>query len=303
MKFGKLQDISGVDFSLPPISPQALERLGGSSARDRFRAFVGLPRWSSKEWIGQLFPPKTKQGDFLHFYSQSFNTIELNTTHYRIPKPEQVEKWADQAADDFIFCPKIPQTISHYRKLINCDMEIEQFAESIRYFGKKLGCCFVQLQESFGPDQLSHLYDFVDKWPEDLGISFEFRHPQWFEAQQLFPEVIGLLSQRKMGMVITDVSGRRDVLHGDLTNTSAMLRLVGNSLHPTDYERVDAWIERLEIWVDHGLERLYFFPHQPKDPQAADYGKYMIEKLNKAFDLKLTLPGIPQEKGDQMSLF
>lgn len=303
MKFGKLQDISQVDFSLPPINEATLRRLGGNSARDRFRAFIGLPRWAAREWIGQLFPPKTKQEDFLHYYSLSFNTIELNTTHYRIPTAEQVSKWAEQASDSFVFCPKIPQVISHYRKLINCDKEIYQFGEAIRAFGSKLGCCFVQLHESFGPAHIDNLMDFVKKWPKDLPISFEFRHPDWFEAHQVFPALIQLLSDHQMGTVITDVSGRRDVLHTDLTNRTAMIRLVGNELDPTDFARADAWVERLSLWVDNGLENLYLFPHQPEDPQAADFGKYIIERLNQEFELGLAIPGIPQAPGNQMSLF
>ncbi|MEO0897946.1 MAG: DUF72 domain-containing protein [Bacteroidota bacterium] len=303
MKFGKLSDISGVNFSLPPVNENTLKRLGGASARGKFKAYVGLSRWASKDWLGQLFPPKTKQADYLHFYSQSFNTIELNTTHYRIPKMEQVEKWVDQAAEGFVFCPKIPQTISHYRKMINSDTEIEMFVEAIRLFGDKMGCSFVQMHESFGPSQMENLKDFVRKWPEDVPISFEFRHPDWFEEQQTFPEVLDILSSKGFGMVTTDVSGRRDVLHTDLTNKTAMIRLVGNSLHPTDYNRFDQWLERLALWVDNGLEELYIFPHEPEDPKASDYGKYMIEGLNKEFGLGLTIPGIPDESAGQMSLF
>ncbi|MCI4667099.1 MAG: DUF72 domain-containing protein [Bacteroidia bacterium] len=303
MKFGKLTDISQVDFSLPPINEATLQRLGGKPAENSFQAFIGLPRWASKDWIGQLFPPKTKQADFLYHYSLSFNTIELNTTHYRIPTPDQVSKWAEQASDDFVFCPKVPQVISHYRKLINCDEEIYQFTESIRHFGKKMGCSFVQLHESFGLAQLDNLKDFVKNWPADLPISFEFRHADWFEAQQVLPELIETLTSHRMGMVITDVSGRRDVLHTDLSNKTAMIRLVGNELHPSDYARAELWLDRLEVWVKNGLETLYLFPHQPEDPQAADFGKFIIEGLNRKFDLNLNIPGIPKKPGNQMSLF
>lgn len=220
MKFGKLQDIREVDFSLPPQNPRSLELLGKKPA-ENFQAFIGLPRWSSKDWMHKLYPKGTKQADFLTYYSQSFNTIELNTTHYRIPTPEQVRKWRDMSDDSFVFCPKIPQIISHYRKLLNIEAELEQFCESIREFDSKYGCSFIQLHESFGPNLYRNLESFVSLWPEDLELCIEFRHPEWFEHRNLRPEALTLLENHRIGAVITDVSGRRDVSHSSLSTRTA----------------------------------------------------------------------------------
>ncbi|MEM8892374.1 MAG: DUF72 domain-containing protein [Bacteroidota bacterium] len=302
MKFGKLADISGVDFSLPPINPLNAELLGGKPA-ESFEAFIGLPRWSSKEWIDKLYPKGTKPADFLSYYSRSFNTIELNTTHYRIPNPEQVIKWRDNSDERFVFCPKIPQIISHYRKLVNVDNELAQFTESIREFGPKYGCSFMQVHESFGPSHFQNLVDFLAKWPKDLELAIEFRHADWFEERSLRPELVRLLTEQGIGTVITDVSGRRDVSHNSLTSKFAMIRLVGNSLDPTDFERSDAWLERIELWVQQGLEKLYLFPHEPGDVMAMDLGAYWVKKLNEKFSLNLSTPGIQKMEGDQMSLF
>ncbi|MEM6800924.1 MAG: DUF72 domain-containing protein [Bacteroidota bacterium] len=302
MKFGKLADIGAVDFSLPVLNPRNMEILGGKPAPN-FQAYVGLPRWSSKEWIEKLYPKGSKQGEYLRYYSQSFNTIELNTTHYRIPQEEQVIKWREMADESFVFCPKIPQLISHYRKLVNVERELGLFTEAIQAFGPKYGCSFMQLHEAFGPEYFHNLEAFLKLWPRDLALSIEFRHPDWFEARSLRPELEHLLIQQGIGAVITDVSGRRDVSHNSLTNKVAMIRLVGNSLHPTDFERSDAWLERIQLWVENGLQKLYLFPHEPGDVMAMDLGAYWIEKLNQRFGLKLNTPGVPRQEGDQMSLF
>ena len=59
-----------------------------------------------------------------------------------------------------------------------------------------------------------------------------------------------------MGAVITDTAGRRDCVHQRLTTPFAFIRFVGNNLHPTDYSRMDDWVERIQEWFDQGLERV-----------------------------------------------
>lgn len=301
MKFGKLPSIHGVDFSLPPLNERSLQPLGGKPA-DAFQAFVGISRWASKEWVGHMYPKGTRQADYLKFYAEAFNTIELNSTHYRIPTPDQVAKWRDQTGPQFRFCPKIPQVISHYRKLVKVDEELNAFLEAIGHFNEKLGCSFVQLHESFSPELFSNLEDFLSKWSADFPLAVEFRHPDWFLEGALIPEVLDLLESRSISTVITDVAGRRDVCHSSLTSTTAMIRLVGNELHETDFSRSDAWLKRIQVWQENGLEKLYLFPHQPGDRMASDFGDYWTEELNRLFDQKLSgTTGLSH--GGQMALF
>lgn len=301
MKFGKLPSIRGVDFSLPPINPSNLKHLGGSPAAS-FDAYVGVPRWASKEWIGHLYPKGTKPADYLRFYAQAFNTIELNSTHYRIPTPEQVAKWRDQTGASFRFCPKLPQVISHHRQLIHADEELSLFLKAIENFEEKLGCSFVQLHDSFSPALFSNLEKFLSKWPSDMPLAVEFRHSDWFEAGGLIPEAVELLATCQVGTVITDVAGRRDVCHGSLTNRTAMIRLVGNELHETDFERSEAWLNRLQLWREQGLETVYVFAHEPGDRMASDFADYWIEQVNTRFDQQLSgTSGL--SFGGQMALF
>lgn len=302
MKFGKLLDISSVNFDLPPEN-RASAQLSGRSARASLQVYVGCPRWSSPEWVGKLYPTGTPQSEYLYYYSRSFNGIELNSTHYRIPTPEMVAKWRDATPEDFRFSPKIPQRISHYQYLSGAPEELSQFVQAIRGFGDRLGCSFVQMHESFGPDRLVNLHIFLQQWPDDLPLAIEFRHPDWFQDHRLSAEAEELLREHAVTALVTDVAGRRDVLHQSLTTDTFMLRLVGNALHPTDYQRVDAWVQRLALWVDHGLRTLYLFPHEPGDVQAVDLGAYLIEQLNRQFDLDLTLPHVPQMPGSQLGLF
>jgi uncharacterized protein YecE (DUF72 family) len=90
--------------------------------------------------------------------------------------------------------------------------------------------------------------------------------------------------------VLTDVAGRRDVLHMRLTSPSAMIRFVGNSLHPTDYTRIDDWVERLKMWFDSGLKQLYFFVHEPDNITSPELATYFINQLNKACGFNVKPP-------------
>ncbi|MEM9983797.1 MAG: DUF72 domain-containing protein [Bacteroidota bacterium] len=303
MKFGKLPDISQVNFELPPL--EDTQYLFNANEPDpSFRLYVGCPRWASKEWVGKIYPPKAKAADYLRYYAQSFNGIELNSTHYQIPSSERVAQWRSSVPPHFRFSPKVPQMISHHRKLKNVGTELEVFISAIRGFGKQLGQSFLQLHESFGPEFLPNLNEFLDLWPRDLSLAIEFRHPAWFQQHRLIPEAESLLSQRACTSLITDVSGRRDVLHQSLTSSTVMLRFVGNGLHPSDYTRADAWVERLIHWREKGIREVYFFAHEPGDALAVDLGTYVIQQFNQAMDLNLRLPGLPdQGAGDQMSLF
>ncbi len=90
-----------------------------------------------------------------------------------------------------------------------------------------------------------------------------------------------LLHELGIGTVITDTPGRRDVLHMRLTAPVAFIRYVGNNLHPTDYQRIDAWVDRIKSWVDKGLREIYFFTHNPEELTSPEMCRYVVEQFNK----------------------
>ena len=306
MKFGKLHDPDAlhlVNFQLPPIPLRSIELLQAKTSQKPFQAYIGCPMWGNKGWVDKLYPKGTKPGEYLRHYARSFNGIELNSTHYRTPTDEIVRRWREMASANFHFSPKIAQTISHRYRLVNCQDQLDRFCESIEGFGDRLGCSFVQLPPNFTTAELPKLQSFLTNWPSHLPLAVEFRHESWFEGGGLSSIVLGLLEGTQTTTLITDVAGRRDVLHAHLTTTTVMLRFVGNGLVPTDYSRADAWLDRIEQWVAEGLEALYFFVHEPDDTFAPEMGKYIIEGLNKRLGLGLPIPGLHEMPGSQMSLF
>lgn len=301
MKFGKLSDISQVDFSLK--EPHSFtQKILADNQTTTPQIYWGCTGWSMKEWIGKFYPDGAKQQDFLQHYSKQFNTIELNTTHYRIPDQSTIEKWYKESTKRFKFAPKIPQIISHSGDLGLGHSYIDSFCKNIAGLKEKLGCSFMQLPPHFSPEKLHLLNLFLQKFPTDsIPLAIEVRHPAWFESAS-FEKLLETLHQYGVNTVITDVAGRRDVLHLALTTPLVMLRFVGNGLHTTDYKRIDDWIAIFSQWLKHGLEQLYFFSHQPDNILSPEMCIYFTNKIEQVTGIQLENKTKVIEDG-QMRLF
>jgi len=290
MDFGKLENIADVDFTLPSDHPDTQALLSKYKQPGKPEVYIGLPVWVNKHWVGSIYPATMREKDSLLWYAKQFNTIELNSTHYHIPGDTTIERWRNSVPNGFKFCPKFPQLISHENKLGTTQSITAAFCEAIAGLEDNLGSSFLQLPPYFSPHQLPDLEEFLKFIPETIPVAVELRHPDWFVDNVASLELFEVLEKYNVGTVLTDVAGRRDVLHMRLTTPTAMIRFVGNGLHPTDFTRIDAWVERLKLWFDAGLQQLYFFVHEPDNTLAPDLAIYLIEKLNKVCGLDLKVP-------------
>lgn len=296
MEFGRVEtsEISKIDFALPADGEQTQLTLKGRPAKAP-KFFVGCAKWGRKEWVNLIYPPKTKEKDFLNEYVKHFNSIELNAVFYGIPKEEQILKWkeiADQR-DDFLFCPKFSRGITHIKRLNNAQGETDLYLKAVSQFGDKLGPCFLQLGDNFGPKNFAVLKQYLEALPRDLNLFVEVRHPDWFNNPEDRKMLFSLLADLNIGAAITDASGRRDCVHMELTTPKAFIRFVGNGgkfLDSSDKKRVDDWTDRLGQWLDRGLEEVYFFLHQHDESDTPIIADYTIEKFNK--HLSANLPRI-----------
>ena len=302
MKFGKLSDISRVNFSLPPDHPQTLATLSRWKKTSSPHVYVGSARWGEKDLVGKIYPPKTPPGDFLTHYSRHFSTIELNTTHYRIPTPELVQQWCEKTEPTFVFCPKAPQLISHQADFGQSLRATDLFLQGLHAFGNQLGIPFLQLPPSFLPQSGKSLFAYLADWPSGVPLAVEFRHPDWFNHSRIRDRAFDLLEELRISPVITDTAGRRDVIHQRLTTDSVFIRFVGNRLHATDYLRIDTWVRRIQRWLEAGLQQVYFIVHQPEEHLCVDLAIYTVEQLNRHYGLDLSPPR-PISLGVQQTLF
>lgn len=300
MEFGKIDRslLDKVNFRLPEdgIHTQQLK-----SAVEQPKIFLGGERWGRKEWVGVIYPSKTKETDFLDHYIRNFNGIELNSTHYQVYPAATIQKWTDKAAGtDFKFCPKFPQSISHYSDLSStkAHADTDRFLDSILNFGRHLGPLFLQLSEKFGPQRREALFSYLQKLPQDIDVTLEVRHPDWFGNAAARAELFNVLNELGIGAVITDVSGRRDCAHMEVTAPVTFIRFVGNGLHPTDYERIDDWVKRIGSWLEKDIREIHFYLHQPGGLYVPHLMDYLVKELNQKYELKLTAPRLIETTGD-----
>lgn len=302
MKFGKAEDPELVDFEFPiePLANRArVDRFELGPTEGKPNIYLGATGWSMREWVGKWYPKGTKTGEYLRAYGKQFNTIELNTTHYRIPPDELVRKWVEAVPADFRFCPKLPQHISHRSDFGMKAGHLTNFVAALDGMGEKMGCAFAQLPPYFDASRLEQLEVLLDRWPRLLPLAVEVRHESWFSDPFATEALMDALAARGVAAVITDVAGRRDVLHNYVTAPRTMVRFVGNGLITSDYERLKDWARKLKEW---NLPETYFFPHEPDNLLAPDAAAWFAEHLNEMKYAKVRGPQDQRGLG-QASLF
>ncbi len=290
MQFGRtdIELLNGIDFKLPAEPAFNKAVLPGARA-EKPLFWLGASGWNHKE----LYPKGTREKDYLAQYGREFNSVELNATHYKIYPPETIRKWAEKTAGrSFRYCPKMPQSISHYSNLVNTGKDTAAFLEGVSAFGDQLGAIFLQLGEHFGPERKSHLFNYLASLPTDLSFFVEVRHPEWFSDPHNSRELYTTLRQLGIGLVLTDTAGRRDCAHMHLPVPKAFIRFVGNSLHPTDYVRADDWVNRLHFWIENGLQEIYFFMHMHAEIAVPEMSIYLSSKLEAASGIKIIRPSL-----------
>lgn len=308
MDFGKVTNPATLDslaLSLPPGHAFNARVWANVTPNARPEVFIGGPVWANKDYVGKVYPSTAKEKDFLHHYVRQFNTIELNLTHYQIPTTTMIDKWKTEAAGSgrpFVYCPKFPQIISHERLLQGAESLTDEFINAIFGLEEFLGMSFLQLPPVFGPDKWLTLERYLRMLPDDLDVAVEFRHPDWFKPA-IWTQTLERLHALHRHTVITDVAGRRDVLHMGLSSPVLTLRFIANEGHRTDYSRSDAWIERLKKWFDKGLQTAYLFIHGGGDNDTApELIRYWVRQLNEQCGLNLQEP-VLQPQVVQGSLF
>jgi uncharacterized protein YecE (DUF72 family) len=308
MEFGRVnpEELATVDFTLPPDPEFTINTLKAAKSNQPLQVHVGCAKWGRKEWIGQIYPPKTKEANFLDEYVKHFDCIELNATFYNVYGPDTIAKWKAKAESNphFKFCPKFSQSISHIRRLKNAEDITTSYYEGIMAFGDKLGPLFLQLSDNYTPKSFPELKAYLEQLPKDVPIFVELRHKEWFAVPENRDKVFAMLRDLNIGAVITDASGRRDVVHMNLPTPHAFIRFVGNGLingnYASDKARLDEWVIRIKQWQQQGLKSVWFFMHQHDERYSPILADYVTDELNKALGTKLLRPKFIEE---QKSLF
>ena len=145
------------------------------------RYYLGGPFWSFADWKGIFYMNKCKPDEYLEQYASVFNTVEAGSTFYAFPKAESVEKWRKQVPDSFRFVFKIPKLITHEKKLVDCEQELNDFLNLMKPVQDVVGMFHIQLPPVFSPENFQTLDNFLSICPNEFQWALEVRHKDWFD--------------------------------------------------------------------------------------------------------------------------
>jgi uncharacterized protein YecE (DUF72 family) len=164
---------------------------------------IGCSGWIYRHWRELFYPSKLPQRLWFDHYASTFDTVELNTSFYHLPKPESFAKWRDQAPPGFRYAVKAPRFITHMKKLKDCAEPVAQFLGRARNLGPAIGPILYQLPPRWACNT-ARLEEFVALLPGDLDHVFEFRERSW-----LTDEVLELLDARGASFCVHDMAGSK----------------------------------------------------------------------------------------------
>lgn len=165
------------------------------------RFYVGTSGFGYREWVGKFFPRGLKADQLLPYYAARFDTVEINSSFYRMPRASVVRGWLPETPKGFRFSFKAPASITHMRRLSNAGASARAFLKAIDT--PKLGVAVFQLPPGFKKD-VPRLRDFIDELPRGRDYAFEFRDPTWFAE-----DVLAVLERARIALCYNDADVER----------------------------------------------------------------------------------------------
>jgi uncharacterized protein YecE (DUF72 family) len=162
---------------------------------------IGCSGWNYRHWRERFYPKELPQKHWFEFYAEHFDTVEINNSFYRLPKPETFDKWREQAPARFCYSVKANRYLTQAKKLKDCEEPLERMMTAVRHLGRRLGPILYQLPPNMGVD-LDRLESFLKLAPSDVTNVFEFRNTSWY-----VPETFALLDRYRAAFCIHDMPG------------------------------------------------------------------------------------------------
>lgn len=194
-----------------------------------------------------------KQSEWLNYFSSKFDSVEVNATFYRLPKPDYVAHWAAQTTQDFLFAVKGSRYLTHMKRMRETGEAVDRFFDLVSLLGDKLGPVLWQLPPTMECD-LDRLAAFAGALPAAYRHAFEFRHPSWYSQ-----EVYDVLERAGAALCIPD----HPDLPGEIRLTAGWtyLRLHYGDGRGGSYtgEELRRWAQLIEGYNNDGVDVYAYF--------------------------------------------
>lgn len=204
---------------------------------------IGTSGYTYGHWRGVFYPQDLPYRDFLKWYAQHFDTVEINSSFYHLPREKTYENWYSLTPKNFLFALKASRFITHIKKLKNCQEPLEIFLERAKILKEKLGPILFQFPPSWKLN-LERLEEFLKLIPKGLQTTVEFRHESWFTN-----EVYQTLGKFNAALTFADTPSYP--LVETVTADFVYLRFHGHKeLYASNYSegKLKSWARKIHKW-------------------------------------------------------
>lgn len=215
---------------------------------------IGTSGWHYAHWKGPFYPETISAEEMLSYYTGQFNTVEINTSFYQLPKKSTLELWKKTVPSDFIFALKGSRYITHMKKLKDPLRGVPPLLDAAGVLGEKLGPLLFQLPPRWRINS-ERLDAFLQFLPGDFRYVFEFRDPSWFSD-----DIYQILAKRGAAFCIYHLEGR--LSPREVTTDFVYVRLHGPAgayQGQYDVKTLSGWASALSTWQSQGKEIFCYF--------------------------------------------
>ncbi len=242
----------------------------------RGKIYIGTSGWRYDHWVGPFYPQDLAPDDFLVFYSQQFETVEINSTFYGLPSAATLAAWRNGTPSSFVFACKASRYITHMKKLKDPRQSTAKFFDAVDQLGNKLGPILFQLPPRWHANR-DRLAAFLTTLPTQHRYAFEFRDQTW-----LADDVYELLARHHAALCMYDLGGRRSPVK--VTAGFAYVRLHGpdgSYRGRYDGRTLFGWARRLCAWRQAGIDVYCYFDNDERG-YAAEDARRLLDMINRA---------------------
>lgn len=248
-----------------------------ASGSQRGEVRVGCSGWSYRGWRGIVYPPELPARRWFAHYADRFDTVELNTTFYRLPAAETVQAWRDQAPPGFSYAVKVGQFGTHRKKLRDPSSWLANHLERARLLGPHLGPNLFQLPPRWHRN-VARLAELLDALPRDVRWAVELRDPSW-----VHDDVLALLERHQVALCLHDLLPDQP---WERTASFVYLRFHGPHATETAYHgrygprRLAPVAHRVDKWIDGGTDVYAYFNNDVGGNAMVDAG-WLVGRLTR----------------------
>ena len=225
----------------------------------RGKIFIGTSGWNYKHWLGPFYPEKMRAADTLRFYSERFDTVEINATHYHLPSFNTFDSWRETVPAQFVFAVKASRFITHMKKLKSPRTSTEKVFVRVKKLQERLGPILFQLPPRWHVN-VKRLEHFLSALPNEYRYIFEFRDQSWNTT-----EIYDLLERHNVALCFYHQTGYDSPM--EITADFVYVRLHGTETkyggsYPLTV--LKKWARRIRGWRKDSKAVYFYFNNDPE---------------------------------------